>query len=212
MNTRIATSRTTPMPTIVHTMLVRVGSMVCWGRVASASAGVVTSGWGATEPSAEGCSGTPASGRSALMVVLLARSGRSLPAQPAHAANQATCLDSGRANSGRPSLRRVGTLARYVRLRSCRTTLRGNEAGSDCRPRRRGRSTPPRGHEPCGGWVPAAFKVAADYERLSAVRAAGRAGDESASWPQSPGLTARPSLRPWTYLFADAACSAAGPL
>ena len=37
-----------------------------------------------------------------------------------------------------------------------------------------------------------------DYERLSAVRAAGRAGDESASWPQSPGLTARPSLRPWT--------------
>jgi hypothetical protein len=42
------------------------------------------------------------------------------------------------------------------------------------------------------------FEVVVDYERLSAVRAAGRAGDESASWPQSPGLTARPSLRLWT--------------
>jgi hypothetical protein len=41
------------MPTIVHTMLVRVGSMVCCGRVAAASAGVVTSGWGAIELSAK---------------------------------------------------------------------------------------------------------------------------------------------------------------
>jgi hypothetical protein len=57
------------MPTIVHTMLVRVGSMVCCGKVGSASAGATTSGSGGTEASGEGCSGTPASGRSALMVV-----------------------------------------------------------------------------------------------------------------------------------------------
>jgi hypothetical protein len=50
-------------------MLVRVGSTVCWGKVGSASAGAVTSGSGGTEPSGDGCAGTPASGRSALMVV-----------------------------------------------------------------------------------------------------------------------------------------------
>src|SRR5512132_1791040 len=69
MNTRMAKRRTTPMPTIVHTMLVRVGSTVCCGKVGSASAGAVTSGSGGTEASGEGCSGMPASGRSALMVV-----------------------------------------------------------------------------------------------------------------------------------------------
>src|SRR5215218_11269115 len=123
MNTRMAKRRTTPMPTIVHTMLVRVGSTVCRGKVGSADDGAATSDSGGTEASGEGCAGTPASGRSALMVVppRPVRDDR-YRAQPAHAANQATSLDSGRANSGRPSLRRVGTLAGYVPLRSCRTT------------------------------------------------------------------------------------------
>jgi hypothetical protein len=68
MKTRIATSRTTPMPTIVHTMLVRVGSIVCSVRVASASAGAAASGSGGSERSAGAGSGPPAAGRSALMV------------------------------------------------------------------------------------------------------------------------------------------------
>jgi hypothetical protein len=60
------------MPTIVHTMLVRVGSTVCWGKVGSADDDATTSGSGGTEASGEGCAGPPASGRSALMAVLLA--------------------------------------------------------------------------------------------------------------------------------------------
>ena len=56
------------MPTIVHTMLVRVGSMVCSARVASAPAGAATSGSAGTELSAGAGSGPPAAGRSALMV------------------------------------------------------------------------------------------------------------------------------------------------
>src|SRR5512132_1910631 len=72
MNTRMAKRRTTPMPTIVHTMLVLVGSTVCWGKVGSADDGAATSGSGGTEPSGEGCAGPPASGRSALMAVPLA--------------------------------------------------------------------------------------------------------------------------------------------
>jgi hypothetical protein len=72
MNTRMAKRRITPMPTIVHTMLVRVGSTVCWGRVGSADDGAATSGSGGTEASGEGCAGMLASGGSALMVVLLA--------------------------------------------------------------------------------------------------------------------------------------------
>src|SRR4029453_8966327 len=72
MNTRMAKERTTPMPTSVHTMLVRVGSTVCCGKVGSADDGAVTSGWGGTEASGEGCAGPPASGRSALMAVPLA--------------------------------------------------------------------------------------------------------------------------------------------
>jgi hypothetical protein len=65
----MAKRRTTPMPTIVHTMLVRVGSTVCCGKVGSAGAGSFTSGSGGTEPSARACSGTPASGLSTLMAV-----------------------------------------------------------------------------------------------------------------------------------------------
>src|SRR4030095_13492343 len=72
MNTRMAKRRTTPMLTIVHTMLVRVGSTVCCGKVGSADDGATTSGSGGTEASGEGCSGPPASGRSALMAVPLA--------------------------------------------------------------------------------------------------------------------------------------------
>jgi hypothetical protein len=60
------------MPTIVHTMLVRVGSTVCWGKVGSADDGAATSDSGGTEAFGEGCAGTPASGRSALMAVPLA--------------------------------------------------------------------------------------------------------------------------------------------
>ena len=60
------------MPTIVHTMLVRVGSTVCWGKVGSADDDATTSGSGGTEASGEGCAGPPASGRSALMAVPLA--------------------------------------------------------------------------------------------------------------------------------------------
>jgi hypothetical protein len=60
------------MPTIVHTMLVRVGSTVCCGKVGSADDGATTSGSGGTEASGEGCAGPPASGRSALMAVPLA--------------------------------------------------------------------------------------------------------------------------------------------
>src|SRR4029453_1238000 len=72
MNTRMAKRRTTPMPTIVHTMLVRVGSTVCWGKVGSAADGATPSDSGGTAASGEGCAGPPASGRSALMAVLLA--------------------------------------------------------------------------------------------------------------------------------------------
>src|SRR4029450_11362618 len=72
MNTRMAKERTTPMPTIVHTMLVRVGSTGGWGKGGSADDGATTSDSGGTEASGEGCSGTPASGRSALMAVPLA--------------------------------------------------------------------------------------------------------------------------------------------
>jgi hypothetical protein len=43
------------MPTIVHTMLVRVGSTVCWGKVGSADDGATTSGWGGSSTRA-GCS------------------------------------------------------------------------------------------------------------------------------------------------------------
>jgi hypothetical protein len=55
--------------------------------------------------------------------------------------------------------------------------LRGNEASF----------TPPRGamSRAVAGSEPL-FEVVADYERLSAVRAAGRVGDESASSPQPP--------------------------
>ncbi|HET7518821.1 MAG TPA: hypothetical protein VFN05_14255 [Actinomycetes bacterium] len=60
------------MTTIVHTMLVRVGSTVCWGKVGSADDGAVTSGWGGAAASGGGCAGPPASGRSALMAVPLA--------------------------------------------------------------------------------------------------------------------------------------------
>jgi hypothetical protein len=60
------------MPTIVHTMLVRVGSTVCWGKVGSADDGATTSDSGGTEASGEGSSGTPASGLSTLMTVPLA--------------------------------------------------------------------------------------------------------------------------------------------
>jgi hypothetical protein len=59
------------MPTIVHTMLVRVGSTVCWGKVGSTDDGAATSGSGGTAASGEGCAGPPASGRSALMAVPL---------------------------------------------------------------------------------------------------------------------------------------------
>jgi hypothetical protein len=55
------------MLTIVHTMLVRVGSTVCCGKVGSADDGATTSGSGGTAASGEGCSGAQASGRSALM-------------------------------------------------------------------------------------------------------------------------------------------------
>jgi hypothetical protein len=72
MNTRMAKRRSTPMPTIVHTMLVRVGSTVCCGKVGSADDGAATSGSGGTAASGEGCSGTPASGLSTLMAVPLA--------------------------------------------------------------------------------------------------------------------------------------------
>src|SRR5512132_4088198 len=72
MNTRMAKERTTPMPTIVHTMLVRVGSTVCCGKVGSADDGATTSGWGGTAASGGGWAGPPASGRSALMAVPLA--------------------------------------------------------------------------------------------------------------------------------------------
>ena len=41
------------MPTIVHTMLVRVDSTVCCGKVGSADDGAVTSGWGGAEASVE---------------------------------------------------------------------------------------------------------------------------------------------------------------
>jgi hypothetical protein len=54
--------------TIVHTMLVRVGSIVCSARVGSASAGAATSASAGTESSAGADSGPPAAGRSALMV------------------------------------------------------------------------------------------------------------------------------------------------
>jgi hypothetical protein len=47
------------MPTIVHTMLVRVGSMVCSARVASASAGTASSGSGGSELSAGAGSDPP---------------------------------------------------------------------------------------------------------------------------------------------------------
>src|SRR4029453_19209982 len=70
MNTRMAKARTTPMPTIVHTMLVRVGSTVCWGKVGSADDGAPTPRPGdGTAAAGEGCAGPPASGRSALMAV-----------------------------------------------------------------------------------------------------------------------------------------------
>src|SRR5512132_3415260 len=72
MNTRMAKRRTTPMLTIVHTMLVRVGSTVCCGKVGSADDGATTSGSGGNEPSAEGCVGPPASGLSTLMAVSVA--------------------------------------------------------------------------------------------------------------------------------------------
>ena len=67
----MAKERATPMPTIVHTMLVRVGSTVCWGKVGSADDDA-TSGSGGTAASGEGGAGPPASGRSALMAVPLA--------------------------------------------------------------------------------------------------------------------------------------------
>jgi len=60
------------MPTIVHTMLVRVGSTVCWGNVGPAGDGATTSESGGDEASGEGCAGPPASGRSALTAVPLA--------------------------------------------------------------------------------------------------------------------------------------------
>ena len=60
------------MLTIVHTMLVRVGSTVCCGRVGWADDGATASGSGGTAASGEGCSGPPASGLSTLMAVPLA--------------------------------------------------------------------------------------------------------------------------------------------
>jgi hypothetical protein len=59
------------MPTIVHTMLVRVGSMVCCGRVGSPSAGAAASGSSNLELSAGSRSGPGAAGPSALMVASL---------------------------------------------------------------------------------------------------------------------------------------------
>jgi hypothetical protein len=58
------------MPTIVYTMLVRVASMACWGRVASVSAGAATSGSGGSELSAGAGSGLWASGPSGLIADL----------------------------------------------------------------------------------------------------------------------------------------------
>src|SRR4030095_11576118 len=72
MNTRMAKRRITPMPTIVHTMLVRVGSTVCWGKGGWAGDGEAHPGSAGAAGSGEGCAGPPASGRSALMAVPLA--------------------------------------------------------------------------------------------------------------------------------------------
>jgi hypothetical protein len=56
------------MPTIVHTMLVRVASMVCWEMVGSASAGAAVSGSVRLGLSAGAWSGSRAAGPFALMV------------------------------------------------------------------------------------------------------------------------------------------------
>jgi hypothetical protein len=54
---------------------------------------------------------------------------------------------------------------------------------------RRGRTTPGGGPESHGSWAPAALlQVVADYTRLSAALAAGRAGRGRASGPQYPGV------------------------
>src|SRR4029453_5470159 len=119
--------------------------------------------------------------------------------------NQATSLDSGR--EPWPAVTPSGRDAGRIRTASVMSYRWGATRQADCRPGRRGHSTLPGGamsRAVAGSQPP--FTVVADYERLSAVRAAGPAGDESGSWPQSPGLTARPSLRPpEPYLFADAA-------
>jgi hypothetical protein len=54
---------------------------------------------------------------------------------------------------------------------------------------RRGRTTPPRSHEPDGAWVQLLLQVVANYTRLSGVLAAGRAGHERASGRRYPGLS-----------------------
>src|SRR4029450_1597666 len=134
MNTRMAKERTTPMPTIVHTMLVRVGSTGGWGKGGSAVDGATTSGSGGTEPSGEGCSGTPASGRSALIVVppRPVRDDRYRLNQPTPP-TQATSPDSGRATPW-PAVTPSGRDAGSIRTASVMPYhLRGNEAGCTCR-------------------------------------------------------------------------------
>ena len=69
------------MPTMVHTRLVRVGSIVCSARVGSTSAGA-TSGWAGSELSAGSCSGLCgcafcAHGPSLLFRTIVAANGRS---------------------------------------------------------------------------------------------------------------------------------------
>ena len=74
--------------------------------------------------------------------------------------------------------------------RHAKNAARPMNQSREAHPLRPGRSTPPEGgHGSHGGRVPAVpFQVVADYRRLSAVPAAGRAGDERVLGPQYPGV------------------------
>jgi hypothetical protein len=54
-------------------------------------------------------------------------------------------------------------------------------------------------------WLgPTALQILADYKRLNAVRAAGRAGDERASEPNYPGVNRRNLPRRLTAIWTRA--------
>src|SRR5512132_3604981 len=135
-----------------------------------------------TTPSGEGCAGTPASGRSALIVVppRPVRDDRYRLNQPTPPIRLQALTQGARTLAGRQS---VGS-GRW------QDTYGFGHAVPPCVATRPAQIAAPGGaarplHSPEGAMSRAVagsqppFTVVADYERRSAVRAAGRAGDES---------------------------------